>query len=180
MSEAKSASQIKDRKLIRKSTYIILVGILILGSLTVFIVQQAPSYKDAMKAAPEVISGNLLANLTAFKKTAQNEHKPFSGALVVGDELSFKVSVLRPTFVGLLVSINQQKPVFTFYGRLPPGENHRLGRQGHRYLYTVTDQDKALKFCTVYADDKKALQVMNNQLASLWSNIPATACLSIP
>jgi len=179
MIDTKSPDKIKHRKLMRKSTYIILAGVLILGSLTVLIVAQAPSYEDAMKSAPKIISENLLSNLTVFRKK-DHDYLPFKGVLAIGDELSFNVSVLRPTFVGLLVSVNQGKPAFAFYGRLPPGENHRLERQGNRYLYKIANLDDKVRICVVSAKDKQALQKLNHKIMKLWSNIPPSACVSIP
>lgn len=178
MTEPKSMDKIEYRRLMRKSTYIILVGVLILSSLTVLIINQSPSYEDAMKSAPDVITENLLSNLSAFKKVGE-EYQSFTGDLAEGDELSFKISVLRPTFMGLLVSVNQRKPVFTFYARLPPGEDRRIERQGYRYIYKATSQNETVKFCAVYAEDKKALQKLNEKLVLVWESLPESVCLSL-
>lgn len=178
MTAPKSPDKIKHRKLMRKSTYIILAGVLILSALTVLIVNQSPSYEDAMKSKQEVITDNLLSNLTAFKKVG-DEYQALTGELMTGDELSFKVSVLRPTFVGLLISINQQKPAFAFYGRLPPGEDRRIERQGYRYIYKVASQGEAIKFCAVYAEDKAVLQKLNAKLMQVWESLPESVCLTL-
>ncbi|MDH3326254.1 MAG: hypothetical protein OEM38_06000, partial [Gammaproteobacteria bacterium] len=146
----------KQRKLLRKSTFIIFVGVFLLGSLTVLVVKQSPPMKGAIDVAP-AITGNLLSGLSAYKKS-DSEYASLLDKITAGDRLGLTVSVLRPTYMGLLLSINQQKPSFVFYGRLPPGEKRLIERQGERYLYTVLEKDRSLKFCVVYADDKEALQ----------------------
>ena len=178
MKDKKSPEMIKQRKLLRKSTVIIMLGISIGAALTVLVVKQSPSIKDRYQAAPSTADA-LLQNLKAFKQTDSREYIPLVDPLSVGDKLVFNVSVLRPTFIGVLASVNQQKPSFVFYTRLPPGESRRIERQGERYVYTVTDNVKSLKFCVVYAADKKALQLANSRLGLIWPSLPGTSCLTL-
>ena len=178
MKDKKSPEIIKQRKLLRKSTMIIMLGIFIGAALTVLVVKQSPSIKDRYQAAPSTADA-LLQNLKAFKQTDSKEYIPLASPLSVGDKLALNVSVLRSTFIGLLVSVNQQKPSFEFYTRLPPGESRRIERQGKRYIYTVTDTVKSLKFCVVYAVDKKGLQQANSQLSRIWPSLPDSSCLTL-
>jgi len=179
MKAKKSPEMIKQRKLLRKSTLIIFLGVFVFSGLTMLVVKQSPSIKDRYQAAPKTTEA-LLRDLAVFQKLPESrEYVPFVPPLFSGEKLAFTVSVLRPTFIGLLASVNQQKPSFVFYTRLPPGESRRLGRQGERYIYTVTNLVKKLKFCVIYAESRPALQQMNNRLAAIWSKIPDSSCLSL-
>ena len=177
MKDKKSPEMIKQRKLLRKSTAIIMLGIIIFSGLTVLVVKQSPSIKDRYKAAPPT-TGSLLQDLTVFKQTESREYLPLISPVASGDKLAFTVSVLRPTFVGLLVSVNQQKPTFEFYTRLPPGKSRRIERQGERYIFTVTDSVKSLKFCAVYEADKNALQKVYLHPELVWSSLSGSSCLT--
>ena len=177
LDQQQSQAKIKHRKVMRKSTLVILSGVFILSFLTVLVVKQSPSIKDRYIAPPPTAE-SLLQNLVAFKVSNTGEFLPFSN-LVAADELVLKVSVLRPTFVGLLISVNQQKPTFAFYTRLPPGESRLIERQGERFSYKVSDTVKNIKFCAVYASDKSELQKMNDHLRLIWVKLPETACLTL-
>ncbi|MDH5256858.1 MAG: hypothetical protein OEX07_02590 [Gammaproteobacteria bacterium] len=178
MTKIKDPQIIKQRKLLRKSTFIIFIGISIFTLLTVLVVKRSPSLKDAMKPAP-LLSGNLLNNLSVYKKLNSGEYLPLSEKMGLGDTLGLKVSVLRPTYVGLILSVNQQMPSIVFYGRLPPGENRLLERQGERYLYHVKEGDESLKYCVVSVEDKEGLRKVSAKLLAIWSGIPETSCLIV-
>lgn len=178
MKSKKSPQMIKQRKLLRKSTLIILFGVAVISGLTILVVKQSPSIKDRYQAAPPV-SENLLQNLIALKLNDKREYLPLTESLASGDRIAFKVSVLRPTFVGLLVSVNQQKPRFEFYARLPPGEGRKIERQGVRYIHTVSNAVNSVKFCVVDAIDKKALQKLNTQIRTIWPHISGSSCLTL-
>lgn len=170
--------RLKNRKLMRQSTLIALLGILIASLLTVLVVKQSPSIKEGIEVVPET-SENLLRELTAHKKLGLGEYLPILGKVKAGDKVVFKVSVLRPTYIGLLVSTNNQKPEFVFYGRLPPGKNRLIEKQGKRYVHIISPKDKVLKFCVVYAEDKAKLQQLNNKLPIVWEALPESSCLTL-
>ncbi len=178
MANKRSPEMIKQRKLLRKSTLIIFLGVFIASALTVLVVKQSPSIKDRYQAVQST-SDNLLQDLVAFKKNESREYIPLVGFPEAGEQLSFGVSVLRPTFVGLLVSINQQKPTLEFYTRLPPGEARKLERQGVRYLFAVTGAMKSLKFCVIYAEEKKSLRKLNAQIDLIWPRLSSSSCLTL-
>lgn len=170
--------RLKNRKLMRQSTIIALVGILVASLLTVLVVKQNPSIKEGIEVVPET-SENLLKELTAYKKIGLGEYLPINDNIGAGDKVVFKVSVLRPTYIGLLVSANNQKPAFVFYGRLPPGKNRLIEKQGRRYVHIISPEDKVLKFCVVYANDKVKLQQLNSKLPLVWESLPESSCLTL-
>jgi len=178
MPEQKELDRIKQRKVMRKSTFIIFLGVFIASLLTILVVKQSPSIKDRYESVSPT-AAPLLENLVGFKYEKQGKYLPLPARPVPGDVLVFKVSVLRPTFIGLLVSVNRQKPTFSFYTRLPPGESRLIERQGERFSYKVRDSDKTLKFCVVYAADKADLQRMSERLALVWAATPEASCLAL-
>jgi len=176
--EKDRGEKIKQRKIMRQSTMIVLFGILVASSLTVLVVKQSPSIKESYRAAP-LISDLLFHNLSAFKISDSKDYLTGLEGLSQGDELIFKVSVLRPTFIGLLVANEQQDPEFVFYTRLPPGKSRMIERQGQRYKYKVGIGGGSVKFCVVSADSKAELQQMSKQLQLLWSGLPVSSCLEL-
>lgn len=168
--------RLKHRKLLRKSTLIILTGIGIATLITVLIVKQSPSIKESFKSVGSATE-YLLSDLSIHLQQPSGEFAPYSGKFHEGDNLSLRLSVLRPTFVGVMLSVNKQSPEFVFYGRLPPGKGRLVERQGSRYVYHVALSDKTLKFCAVFAEDEKSLYNKKLNMSKEWELIPPSSCL---
>jgi len=177
MADDEGLTKLQHRRLMRKSTNIIILMVLLLAAITVFVVKQSPPYEPRLKSVP-LIEDDLLADLTLYKKIDTDRYEVYKDKLLVGDEYSFRVSVLRSTHVAVLLSRNNESPSLVFYTLLPPGKDRLVGKQGLRYRFKVTDSVQAVKFCVAYAEDLDAIREMNKKLDHVWQSLSDSVCVS--
>jgi len=167
-----------QRKLIRKSTWIILAGIFIAFLATYFVVKQSPSLKEYYEAKEQTPIKPQIS-LSAFMKTEGNQYQKLKKPAQNGEEYIFKISSIKSIYVALAKSENNAEPHIVFHSRIPPGENRMFEKAGVKYKYQIKESDKSLRFCVLHAEDRNQLAQRIQLVGSVWSSIPESACLQL-
>jgi len=171
----KNASQ--SRKLMKKSTPIILVGVAIMMGLSIYVVGKNPSLKESLEAERPVERETML-QLSAF------EYKDIQKNIITtaknGSKLVFELASNVPVHVALLVSVNRKIPEILFEdAKIPPGEHKKLEKAGNRFVYKVVTSEGNLKFCLVQANNTAELMSKLLRPKNTWLRIPETQCVQL-
>ncbi len=168
----------QKRKLMRQSTLLSLIGISFAAVATIYIVSSSPSIKTHYESAIKPGTDPHLT-IAAFTKNKLGSFSEVNSLLNEGETVIFKASTVTPIHVALLRSTNNQTPSAVFDVLIPPGENKLLEKAGDKYIYSINQQDKNLKFCVIYAESRNLLAERLVKLDDIWSTIPETACLTL-
>jgi len=167
-----------NRKLMRQSTLMSLIGIAIVALATVYIVSHSPSIKTHYESGIKPGSDPHLT-LAAFSQNKTGLYEEVNSLLEENRQVIFKASTTIPIHVALLKSTNNSSPNVVFDTLIPPGENRLLEKAGDKYIYTINKEDKSLRFCVIYAEKRNQLITQLQNLDKVWAEIPATACLKL-
>ena len=174
--DVNETSSREKRRLIRKSTFISLIGISVAAVATMLIVSQSPSiethYQSAIKPGtnPHMV-------VTAYAKNDDGNYGEVNAALHAGAEVIFKVSTVTPIYVALIKTANNLEPRAVFDVLIPPGKNRLIEKAGEKYIYTVTDNDDDLTFCVIYGETREQLIAYMKNLKTALPALSSDACI---
>ena len=153
--EATAKRKRQDQKIIWKSNWISLLGVVVFLGLGYVFLGDVPSpHQEQLthikNRAETVVYLDMFQDEEA--KTAL-DHIPS-----VGEVLTFRVSANQPVHAALLASVDSGRPLILLEDqRIPPIQNLILKRQNTRYTYTVARNAEHITICLMYADDRKQL-----------------------
>jgi len=180
----KSKNSRHNRAVMWKSTLIILFGVFVMGSLTVYVVSKSPSMKETLEAERPIAREALvhLFALSAKSKSSEpKSSKPKEGSLEnapTTKKLIFEVSSNVPIYVALLVSGNNARPdILLSEATIPPGEGKPLSQGIDRFVYTSSSKNQKNTFCIVQGQTRDELSLKLRRLSQIWPRIPKTQCV---
>jgi len=170
----------KHRKLMKKSTMIILVGIVIMGTLSIYVVQKSPSFEEVI-TAERLVEREKQVSMSLLEMTTTDQWQSVSGTTVGSNRLSFNISSNLPLRVALMASINGAAPVILFKEtRMPPGASRLIKWRGERFVYELEQLRANIKFCMLYADDSETLhEMLQGMSVRKWQALPSSQCVVV-
>jgi len=166
-----------NRKLIKKSTPIILFGVTIMLGLSYYVVSKNPTMKDVMEAERPV-ERKTMANLVVFKYKDKSR-TPITSAKK-GTKLAFELSSNVPVHVALLASVNNKIPQLLFQdARIPPGEHKLLEKAGDQFIYETAVNQGVIQFCLVQASNTTELTKKILRPKNIWLRLPQNQCVQL-
>ena len=166
-----------SRKLMKKSTPIILVGVAIMIGLSIYVVGNNPTLKETLEAERPVERKTML-QLSVFEYKDKNR-APIS-AVKNGTTLAFDLASNVPVHVALLVSVNNKTPEILFEdAKIPPGEHKKLEKAGNRFIYKVITSEGNIKFCLVQGNSTSELMSKLLRPKNTWLRIPQAQCVQL-
>lgn len=173
---------VHNRKIMWKSTLIILIGVAIMSVLTVYIINKSPTMKETLDAERPV-ERETIVHLFAFESDDNGSKHVISETVAQGRALTFTLSTNVPIHVTLLSMMNEQRPDVLFSdARIPPGEGRQLSKGLDQFIYKIPKMSKGqvtIKFCLVQGSSPDALSKKLRRLLQTWKAIPATQCLTV-
>ena len=175
--QQKKAEGIKNRQLMRRSTFIILPGVAIMVALSIYIIGLSPSLKETLDA-DRPVARKTIVHLSVFE--FKDKNKISIQSEVSQTKLVFDLSSNVPIHVALLSSVNSMAPEILFQGaKIPPGQHKRLGKAGDRFIYKTSAGQGEIKFCLVQAENASNLVKKLLRPKNIWSRIPDTQCVNV-
>ena len=178
MKESKE-SRDKKVKLLKKSTGIILIGLVILTGLSLYVISLSPTMKE-MVEKDRPVERKTLVDLFLLQQVSKREFTPIDGKVKHDSKIAFNLSSNVPVHVALLMSVFQQTPEILFIdAKIPPGENKHLEKAGNRFLYPTSEGQGRIKFCLVQADTSKELFTKLSRVKNVWLRLPDSQCAEV-
>ena len=176
---ADKTSSSSKRRLMRKSTFISLIGISIAAVATTFVVSQSPSIKTHYKSA--ITPGtNPHMSVTAFSKNNDGSFSEINSLVDAGTKVFFKVSTVTPIYIALVKTVDHnEEPHAVFNVLIPPGKNRLIEKAGEKYIYTVNGTDNNLTFCVVFGETREQLIAHMKNIKTLMQSIASDACVKL-
>lgn len=160
-SKRNSKGESKDREIMRKSSTLSFVAVVLFLGLSYITLKDIPSPHQAQLAALDIKRATLISLDLFQDKEAKTvlDHVP-----VAGEVLSFRVSVNKPIHAALLASSDLEHPLVLLEDeRIPPGRNLVLKGGNTQYTYQIAQNTEHMTFCLLYADDRSQLLKKINQ-----------------
>jgi len=162
----------------RKSTVVILLGVLIMGGLTYFIVQQSPDIREALlkeKNRSENQSISVTLDVLQYEK-----HKTpikITKGMVQAGELAFSVDITHPLHIAIVASEKSNTPKILFSdARIPPGMNRKVEKADTLFLYDAKRENSPFRFCVIWGNDNAELWKKLAKLERHWHTAPESEC----
>jgi len=169
-----------QQKHMRQSTLIILLGILLMGLLTVYILRNSISPYSRIQQSNGVHGKARPVELMASRQMANGQLKKFDNNANAGDIFEFQLASTQSIHVALIGSINGKTPVAFYKGaRIPPGPDRHLEKAGVLFTYEVNPSDNSIIFCILHENSQKTLYKRLRSLQTLWSSIPSESCVQL-
>ena len=166
-----------NRKLIKKSTPIILFGVTIMLGLSYYVVSKNPTMKDVIEAERPV-ERKTMVNLSVFKY--KDNTKTVVTSVKNGTKLEFYLSSNVPVHVALLASENNKSPQILFQdARIPPGKHKRLEKAGGRFIYEIVTNQGDIQFCVVQGNNALELTKKLLRPKNIWLRLPQNQCVQL-
>ena len=161
----------------KKSTPIILLGVIIMLGLSYYVVSKNPTMKETLDAERPV-ERKTMVNLSVFKY--KDNTKTAVASVKNGTKLEFYLSSNVPVHVALLASVNNKTPQILFQdARIPPGEHKRLEKLGDRFIYEIATNQGDIQFCLVQANNTSELTKKLLRPKNIWLRIPQNQCVQL-
>lgn len=161
-----------------KSTLIILFGVFVMGSLTVYIVNQSPTMKETLKAERPV-ERDVLVHLFAFPRPQKSDDKHPQVNIDQTKQLIFEVSTNVPIYVALLIAGRNERPdILLSDAKVPPGQGKHLRQSVERFVFSAPKNNAKNKFCLIYGTSLDELSMKLRRLSQVWPQIPKTQCVT--
>lgn len=167
-----------QRKLLRKSTWIILAGVSLAFFATYLVVKRAPSLGEYY-ASLEIADKNPHLALKAFYQIDEHQYQELNHPLKNEEKVIFKISTVNSVYVALSSAINNEAPHVVFHSRIPPGENRMFEKAGVKYQFVADGNHTSVRFCLLYAESLNQLNERIKHLQQFWGAIPEQACLQL-
>jgi len=155
--EDREAARRQNRKIIRSSTWVSLVGagLFLISGVLIYKLMPSP-FEQQIEAMNTHTEPNLL--IAMVQKDAAGVWQPLDHTPQSGEQIGFRVTTDQPIHVSLVNEANHTRPHALFEGiRIPPGEGRIINFNNADYRYTVRAQDEHVQFCLVAASDATAL-----------------------
>ncbi len=175
------AAQRQNRKIMRSSTLISLVGaalFLISGALIYKLMPSPFEQQVNANNAPQVESR---LSIDMVQKNTAGQWVKLDSIPASGEEVSFRISSTTPLHATLISEPSRSHPRTLFDDiRIPPGENKIVNFGDKAYRYTIKAYDQQARFCLITAADTVLLaeKLMAMQKKASRDTIPDQNCVN--
>ncbi len=174
------AAQRQNRKIMRSSTLISLVGaalFLISGAL-IYKLMPSP-FEQHVNTNNAQIESRL--SIDMVQKNTAGQWVKLDRIPASGEEVSFRISSTTPLHATLISEPSRSHPRTLFNDiRIPPGENKIVNFGDKEYRYTIKAYDQQARFCLITAADTALLaaKLMTMQTKASRDTIPDQNCVN--
>ncbi|GEM_PF-5039187 len=176
----REAARRKNRKVIRSSTIISLLGagLFLLSGVLIYKLTPGPLEKQQ---AENKLQTKVNLSFEMVQKTPSGQWLKLDHTPTSGEQISFRISSNQPLHISLISQPNQSHPRTLFDDiRIPPGENRIINFSDQDYRYTVKTSDQQMRFClitaTTTAELSEKLMVMQKKGSNI--QLPEEHCAS--
>ncbi len=178
--EEKEKARQRQQRIMRRSTLLSFLGVMLFASLGYFLYKTTPSpYEEQLNSV--ILHSAPTVSMTVLQKKSGGGWTDLDHTPNEGEEVAFKVSTTHPIHVALFAEANHTKKRLIFdYIRIPPGENKILKVNNSPYIYRVAKGEQHVVFCMVVATDSQGLpKALAPVLAQVHlDDLPKTHCAS--
>jgi hypothetical protein len=166
----------KDRRIMRRSTWLTLALIITLSAVTYYIASSSISPLSRFQSPPPASVPPLA--LHAYQQMLDGSTKEISQVPDSGSHIVFTLSTVKPLHTALGLSVDDHEPVVVFEGaKIAPGPTRILEKEDELFIYDVKPSDHQLKFCLFGADDAAHLHQTLTELPQAWKTSAPPTCV---
>ena len=163
----------------KQSTRIIFLGLIIMGALTLYVIDKSPSFESALEKQRPVDRVTDV-QLAVFEKIAEGEFAPILGNIKPGMALVFTLSSNVPLHVALLAVVDDKSPKILFEEvRIPPGSHKQLEAAGVRFVFNTLPGQRNIRFCIVQGSNSQELSTKLLRPKNTWFRLPEKQCVDV-
>lgn len=166
----------KDRRIMRRSTWLTLALIIVLSTVTYYVARSGISPLSRFQSTQP--AGVPAMTLHAYEQMPDGSTHEITQMPNVGGHIVFTLSTVKPLHTALGLSVDDHEPKVVFEGaKIAPGPTRILEKEDQLFIYDVKPSDHQLKFCLFGADDAAHLHETLSKLPQAWQTSAPPTCV---